>query len=182
MEQILSDFRRSRKKLLINFTVCAAAVWLIAWIPMIFSENWLTWVKVAWICIAAVLSAAAAFLYGRCLLETLFLVPQRLERQLKALPPDEYEQVISSYPNAKSLGERWFLPEHILFYTNRRVFVLRYDAIIRIVSLKDGDLRLCTSAGDIVMPVRAGENAAMIYALLHGRNPALKAEFEKRKG
>ena len=86
----------------------------------------------------------------------------------------EREGVISAYPSAKALGERWFMPEHILFYTARRALLLRYDAIKMITLKNDGDLLLVTSSGDITMPVKPRENAGVLYAVLRSKNPEIK--------
>ncbi len=169
MERILSDFRYRRKGMLIRCGVCAVVLWAAAWIPLAFSEHWAEWIRFLWIAAASLLSAVVAALLVKSFIDTMVTAPRRLKRQLDSLPENELEEVISAYPNAKSLGERWFLPEHILFYTNRRAIIVRYDAIKRISPEKDGDLRLGTSVGDIVMPVRNGESAAIIYAILHGK-------------
>lgn len=181
MERILSDFRHRRRGMLVRCVLCAVILWAAAWIPFLFSGGWAEWLRYVWAAAAAILSAVVAVLLLKSFIDTLVTAPQRLRKQLDSLPESEREAVISAYPDSKSLGERWFLPEHILFYTNRRAIIVRYDAIKKISPDKDGDLRLGTSSGDIVMPVRAGENAAIIYALLHGRNPELKAEFGKEK-
>lgn len=155
--------------MLIRCGICAVVLWAAAWIPLAFSESWAEWARHLWTGGAAALSVVVAALLVKSFIETMVTAPRRLKRQLNALPENELEEVISAYPSAKSLGERWFLPEHILFYTNRRAIIVRYDAIKRISPEKDGDLRLGTSVGDIVMPVRSGECAAIIYAVLHGK-------------
>lgn len=183
MERILSDFRRRRAGMLIICTIIAVGFTVAVWIPLIFSRGWADWFRTAWIWGAAVISAAMASLLVKAYAEMLYFAPKKLAAQISTLPEQEREAVIYAYPEAKNLGERWFLPEHILFYTNRRAMILRYDAI-KTVSPQNGDLRLGTSSGDIIMPVKSGENAAIIYALLHSRNPALKADFktsEKQK-
>lgn len=184
MERILSDFRRHRAGMLIICTVIAVFFSAAGWIPLFFSDGWAEWFRTIWTAAAAVLSALMAFLLAKAFREMLYLAPKKLAAQFSAMPEQEREAVIAAYPEAKTLGERWFLPEHILFYTNRRAMILRYDAI-KTASPQNGDLRLGTSSGDIVMPVKSGENAAILYALLRSRNPALKADFDappKKKG
>ena len=178
MERILSDFRRHRAGMLIICTVIAVGFSAAVWIPLIFSGGWAEWFRYVWIAGAAVITAVLVSLLVKAFAEMLYFAPKKLAAQVSALPEQEREAVIAAYPEAKSLGERWFLPEHILFYTNRRAMILRYDAI-KTVSPQDGDLRLGTTTGDIIMPVKSGENAAIIYALLHSRNPALKADFSE---
>lgn len=159
--------------------ICAAIAAVLSaagWIPLIFSGSWADWLKFVWTAAAAALSAFMAVLLIKALIETLYLAPKKLAAQLSAMPEQERAGVIAAYPGAKQLGERWFLPEHILFYTRRRAIILRYDAI-KTVSPQDGDLRLGSSSGDIIMPVKSGENAGIIFALLRSRNPELKADF-----
>ncbi len=158
-------------------TGIAAALSAACWIPLIFSGSWAEWLKFVWTAAAAALSAFMAVLLIKAFIETLYLAPKKLAAQLSAMPEQERAGVTAAYPEAKQLGERWFMPEHILFYTQRRAIILRYDAI-KTVSPQDGDLRLGSSAGDIVMPVRSGENAGIIFALLRSRNPELKADLE----
>ena len=177
MERILSDFRRHRAGMLVICTAIAVGFSAAGWIPLLFSDGWADWFRIVWIWAAAVLSAAMLTLLFKAFLDMLYLAPKKLAAQLSVMPQQEREEVVAAYPEAKSLGERWFLPEHILFYTHRRAIILRYDAI-KTVSPQNGDLRLGTTTGDIIMPVKSGENAAIIYALLHSRNPALKADFD----
>lgn len=167
--------------MLVRCVICAVVLWAAAWVPMLFSAGWADWLRFGWTAAAALLSAVVAVLLIKAFVETLVTAPRKFRAQLTALPEGELQEVIAAYPDAKSLGERWFLPEHILFYTYRRAIIVRYDAIKTVTPDKNEDLRLGTSSGDIVMPVRAGESAAVIYALLHGRNPELKAEFGKEK-
>ena len=155
----------------------AAGLSAACWIPLIFSGSWTEWLKFIWTAAAAALSTFMAVLLIKAFIETLYLAPKKLAAQLSAMPEQERAGVIAAYPEAKQLGERWFMPEHILFYTQRRAIILRYDAI-KTVSPQDGDLRLGSSAGDIVMPVKSGENAGIIFALLRSRNPELKADLE----
>ena len=180
MERILSDLRHRRTGMLVRCVIYAAVIGAGAWIPFIFSGSWAEWLRYVWAGAASLLSAMTAVLLVKAFIDALITAPCRLKAQLEALPENELEEVISSYPDAKSLGERWFLPQHILFYTNRRAVIIRYDAIKTVSPDKNGDLRLGTSCGDIVMPVKAGENAAIIYAVLHGKNKELKAEFVKK--
>lgn len=175
MERILSDFRRKRAKMLVICSVIAAAVCAAVWLPLLFSGGWAEWLR--WVCISAagIISAAMIILLSKAFAETLIIAPKKLAAQISAMPEQEKSEVIAAYPQAKALGERWFLPEHILFYTNRRAVILRYDAI-KTISPQNGDLRLGTSYGDMIMPVRSGENPGIIYALLRDRNPAIKPE------
>ncbi len=177
MERILSDFVRRRRGMLIKCVIISAAMWAAAWIPMIFSGGWSEWLRWVWGIAAAVLSAAVAVLLIRAFAEITGVAPSRLRSQLSAIPEKERSEIFEAYPNAKSLGERWFLPEHILFYTNRRAVILRYDAIKTVSPKKDGDLLLVTSQGDITMPVKDGENGGIIYAVLRSRNPDIKSDF-----
>lgn len=162
--------------MLAAFTGIAAGLSAAGWIPLIFSGSWAEWLKFVWTAAAAALSTFMSVLLIKAFIETLYLAPKKLAAQLSAMPEQERAGVIAAYPGAKQLGERWFMPEHILFYTRRRAIILRYDAI-KTVSPQDGDLRLGSSAGDITMPVKSGENAGIIYAVLRSRNPELKADF-----
>lgn len=119
-------------------------------------------------------SAAVASLLVKAFVDIFGVARCRLEEQLSNMPEAEREGVISAYPSAKALGERWFMPEHILFYTARRALLLRYDAIKMITLKNDGDLLLVTSSGDITMPVKPRENAGVLYAVLRSKNPEIK--------
>ncbi len=177
MERILSDFRRRRSGMLFRCVLSALAVCAIAWVPLAFSGGWADWLRTVWLVAATVISAAALILLVRAFAEILGVAVSRLRDQISAFPVEEQKQIFADYPSAKSLGERWLMPEHILFYTYRRAVILRYDAIKTISPKKDGDLLLTTTQGNITMPVRHGENGGMIYAVLRSRNPAITAEF-----
>lgn len=174
MERILSDFVKRRSGVLVKCVIISVVFFAAAWVPVIFSGDWAEWLRIVWLIGAAALSLVVAVLLVRVFVEILGVAPSRLRVQLEALPQEERSRVVSEYPGAKSLGERWFLPEHLLFYTYRRAVILRYDAI-KVISLKkDGDLLLETSAGDFTMPVRRGENGGIIFAVLRGKNPDIK--------
>ena len=174
MERILSDFVKRRSGVLVRCVIISVLLFAAAWIPMIFSGDWAEWLRWVWLIGAAALSLVVAVLLVRVFVEILGVAQSRLRAQLNALPEEERVQVFSEYPGAKTLGERWFLPEHLIFYTYRRAVILRYDAIKVISMKKDGDLLLETSAGDFTMPVRRGENGGIIFAVLRGKNPEIK--------
>lgn len=174
MERILSDFIRRRSGMLVKCVIISVIFFAAAWVPFIFSGDWAEWLRWVWLIGAAVLSLVVAALLVRVFVEILGVAPSRLRSQLEALPEEECAQVTGAYPAAKTLGERWFLPEHLLFYTYRRAVILRYDAIKTISLKKDGDLLLETSSGDFTMPVRSGENGGIIFAVLRGKNPEIK--------
>lgn len=174
MERILSDFRRHRAGMLVKCTVIAVVMSGVAWgIALIFG-GWAEWFGYVCFAAAGLVSALCLVLLVKAFIEMLVTAPKKLAAQISAMPQREREQLVSAYPAAKTLGERWFLPEHILFYTNRRAVVLRYDAIKGAVCTNDGDILLMTSSGDVVMPVAPKENAGIIYAVLRSRNPEIK--------
>lgn len=175
MERILSDFRRGRSGMLLWCVIITVVICTAAWLPLLFSGSWTEWVVWAWAIVAAALSLTCVVLLIKAFVEILATAPRKLKSQLLALPEEERSEILREYPAAKTLGERWFMPAHILFYTNRRALVLRYDAIKTVVQKKNGDLLLATSSGDITMPVKAGENAGIIFAVLRSRNPEIKA-------
>lgn len=175
MERILSDFRRSRSGMLLWCVIITVVICAAAWLPLLFSGSWTEWVVWAWAIVAAAMSLTCVVLLIKAFIEILATAPRKLKSQLLALPEEERSEILREYPAAKTLGERWFMPAHILFYTNRRALVLRYDAIKTVVQKKNGDLLLATSSGDITMPVKAGENAGIIFAVLRSRNPEIKA-------
>lgn len=177
MERILSDFRRRRSGLLVRCVLCAAAICAGAWIPLAFSGEWAEWLRTVWLIAAIAVTAVVGVLLVRVFAEIFGVAVSRLRKQLNDLPQEERDGIITEYPRAKTLGERWFLPEHILFYTYRRAMIFRYDEIKTISPKKDGDLLLTTSHGDVTMPVRRGENGGMIYAVLRSRNPDIRADF-----
>lgn len=174
MERIISDFKRRRRGFLVRCVISAVAVWCVGWIPLAFSGGWVDWLRVVWIIVAAAASVGAGGLLVRAFVDILGVAVSWLRKQLNELPPDELRKVIDEYPDAKALGERWFMTEHILFYTSRRALIFRYDDIKSVILKKDGDLLLTTSHGDETMPVLKGENAGIIFAVLKSRNPDIK--------
>lgn len=174
MKQILSDFIRRRARMLIICTAITLGFSAAAWVPLMFSAGWADWFRILWTIGAVVVTALVVFLLVKAFVDIFGVARCRLREQLAGMPEAEREGVISAYPSAKTLGERWFLPEHILFYTSRRALILRYDAIKIVTLKKDGDLLLVTSSGDITMPVKPGENAGVLYAVLRSKNPEIK--------
>lgn len=174
MKQILSDFIRRRTGMLIICTAIAVGFSAAAWVPLIFSGSWADWFRILWTIGAVVVTAAVVSLLVKAFVDIFGVARCRLREQLGNMPESERNGIITAYPTAKTLGERWFLPEHILFYTSRRALILRYDAIKMITLKKDGDLLLVTSSGDITMTVKSGENAGVLYAVIRSKNPKIK--------
>lgn len=174
MSQILSDFIRRRTGMLAICTAITVGFSAAVWIPLIFSGGWADWFRILWTIGAAVVTVVVVFLLVKAFVDIFGVARCRLKEQLDKMPESERNGIIAAYPAAKTLGERWFLPEHILFYTARRALVLRYDAIKMIVLKNDGDLLLVTSCGDITMPVKPRENAGVLYAVLRSKNPDIK--------
>ena len=182
MKQILSDFIRHRSGMLIKCTIIAVGFAAAAWIPLIFSGGWADWLRIVWTIGAVAVTVAVAALLVKAFVDIFGVARHRLEKQLDSMPDDERESVIGGYPAAKTLGERWFLQEHILFYTTRRALILRYDAIKAISLKNDGDLLLVTSSGDITMPVKPKENAGVLYAVLRSKNPEIMRSSAENSG
>lgn len=178
MQSILSDFRRHRVGMLIYCTVIALALPAAAWIPLCFSEGWASLLRYFWLAGASVVSVGCLVLLIKAFIDILVIAPKKLAEQIEALPKEERDEVLAEYPKAKTLGERWFLPRHILFYSGRKAYILHYSDIQTISADLDG-LKLGTPAGEIVMPVKRGENAAILYAVLHSRNPDLRVLREE---
>ena len=174
MNQILSDFIRRRTGMLIICTAIAVGFSAVAWIPLMFSGSWAEWFRILWTIGAIVVTAVVVSLLVKAFVDIFGVARCRLRDQLGSMPEPERNGIIKAYPTAKTLGERWFLPEHILFYTSRRALILRYDAIKMITLKKDGDLLIVTSSGDITMPVKSGENAGVLYAVLRSKNPEIR--------
>lgn len=174
MNQILSDFIRRRTGMLVICTAIAVGFSAAAWVPLIFSGSWAEWFRILWMIGAAVLTAVVVFLLVKAFVDIFGVARCRLKEQIDKMPEAERSGLIAAYPAARTLGERWFLPEHILFYTARRALVLRYDAIKMIMLKNDGDLLLVTSSGDVTMPVKPRENAGVLYAVLRSKNPDIK--------
>lgn len=181
MERIISDFRHSRIGMLMRCSIMAVVICVVAWLPLLLSDGWVEWVKYAWVIVAATLSVICVGLLIKAFVEIHITAPKKLLRQLQTFPEAEREEIFREYPAAKTLGERWFMPQHILFYTYRCAIVLRYDAIKQVIQKKDGDLLMVTSAGDITMPVKTGENSGIIYAVLRSRNSDIQGGKETER-
>lgn len=159
--------------MLICCTAIALGLPAAAWIPLFFSDGWAKILRYFWLAGASAVSVGCLVLLIKAYIEILVTAPKKLAAQIEALPKEERDEVLSEYPAAKTLGERWFLPRHILFYSGRRAYILHYSDIQTVSADVDG-LKLGTPSADVTMSVKRGENAAIVYAVLHSRNPDLK--------
>ena len=102
--------------------------------------------------------------------------PKRFLKNLKKLPDNKEDEILSGYEKASKIGNRWFMENYVLYYENRSIRVLSYSEITS-VEPKGNKLVLGLGEGEkpAAMPVEPDENPAMLAAALRSKNPNIAA-------
>lgn len=124
--------------------------------------------------------AVTAFL-GAITLWVLFdtlTAPRRFKARILALPESERGAIENGVQNARRLGRRWFLEEHLIYFAKRRIRFFRFDELCS-AELNRGRLTVTLQSGEkYPFPYEADENPAVLVAVLRSRNSKLTAAVD----
>ncbi len=175
MKRVITDFYRSQVWLIIRYSVIVF-ICIGAFIFTDIYENEKT--KTAGIAVTVFLGAVYLISVG----EIFITAPMRLKKRLGELSEKEREAFPEEYEKAKRVGKRYFMEESFLFYSYRRIELLKYSEI-RSLRLKNYNLFITPENGQkVIMQFEPKEEPALIMAYLCGKNSKIRVEgTEKRK-
>lgn len=168
MKQILSDYRRHYLSMIVS-NVC-----LVVFVPIICILNGISWETTSdKILLSLYILAEALGLWS--LAERFFGVPQRLKKQLAAMPEAECAEILAQYPKAKLVDKHRYMENRFIFYFADKIYLLRY-ADIQAAQLKDAWLKLTVTGytKPLTMPFTDYGTNAVALAFLRGKNPDIK--------
>ena len=171
MKHILHDFYRAHRGVVIRYAVVIAICILAFFLTGIYTkEN----TVVAGIIVSVFLGGVMAWL----LLDVFAAGRRDFAVRLERLPESDREKIIGGYDGALRLGQRRFYGEdYLLFYSYRRIRLLRYDEIRSAEPKRSRSeiifLTLCDGKTTL-MPIEPNENSAIILAALREKNPQIK--------
>lgn len=167
MDKIISDYRRANARVPIGYWICTVFVTAGFFLSGVIFKTRL----------AIPSLILALFLMTVSVITTLDIAvkfPRKFKREFEMLPPDTQSSVSKQYLKAAKLGANRFMDDCFVYYSGRRIGLLRYDDILSVedrgkdigLTLRDGK----TSA----LTVHAGENPAVIMAALRSKNDRIK--------
>lgn len=112
---------------------------------------------------------------GIALLATvvILLSPRLFEQRLKKSPKEVREEILEG--KFAALGERRFYENHLLYYSRRRINLVRYDEITRVEIKSIMKMELTVKSGKkLSLPTNPDENSAVIAAAFKSKNPLIE--------
>lgn len=167
MNKIYVDYLKLNRAPLIR-TWIIAALELVACACVWYSNgaHWASWTMTA-------LSAFVIYIALYTTLEVTVFEKRRLQAALGGMPPDERESLLAQYEKARSLGNRKFLDEYVIYFCDARIFLLNCRDI-RSAELKGYKLLLdIGKKKPLKMPFGVDENPAVLVAAMRSRNPGI---------
>lgn len=171
MKQILRDYFRAHFSIPIRYVfvtaVCVGAFFLTG----IFSRDS---TRVAGIVVSAFLTGVAIW----AAVDIFAVAPQKFRKNTERLTETEREEIVSGYETAPKLGaRRFYRDKYVMFYSYRRIILLKYDEIIsaKPKGTRGENIFLKLADGKtVLMPVLPTENGAVLMAALRAGNPDIK--------
>ncbi len=103
----------------------------------------------------------------------ILLSPKLFEQRLKKCPEDVREEILEG--KFVVLGERRFYENHLLYYSKRRINLVRYDEITRVEIKSIMKMELTVKSGKkLSLPTNPDENSAVIAAAFKSKNPLIE--------
>ena len=171
MKQILRDYFRAHFSIPIRYVfvtaVCVGAFFLTG----IFSRDS---TRVAGIVVSAFLTGVVIW----AAVDIFAVAPQKFRKNTERLTETEREEIVSGYETAPKLGaRRFYRDKYVLFYSYRRIILLKYDEIISAEPKGTRGENIFLKLADgktVLMPVLPTENGAVLMAALRAGNPDIK--------
>ena len=127
----------------------------------------------------AVIVCTAFGVFALTLTLIILIAPRRFEHRLKKGSKEVREEILEG--KFAVLGARRFYENHLLYYSRRKINLVRYDEIecVEIKSIMKMELTL--KAGNngkdgekLVLPTNPDENSAVIAAAFKSKNPRIR--------
>lgn len=164
MEHIIKDFYKAHISLLIRYTVIVAVCLLAFFMTGVFARDN---TRIPGIIIAAFLGACLIW----AAVDIFLIAPEKFRKRLGELPEGGAEEIISGYPTALGIGVHKLYRENwIIFYSYRRIKLMRYDEILSADLGRSGILLKLRGGAETLIALRSGESGEILLAAIKGRN------------
>ena len=164
---VIKDFFRQQLIATIGYTMTTAAL-IAAYLTSGAAEHEiLRWAGIAVVLLIVILIARVISVYA--------LAPAKYTEQAQALPEKQQEKLLSEYSSAKKVGQHRYLSELMIFFTQTRIFVVRYEDITGVSSKKrDLLLHIKDRETPLLLPCHAKGVSPVVFAYLRSKNPGIK--------
>ena len=173
MKQVISDFYKHHIRQLIGYGAVTVFAVIGLWLSGMFTDEKLWWAGIG----VAVFLVAMTLWFAA---EVFFVTPVRFKKQLAAMPERELNRLLKEYPAAKLVDSHRYMESFLLFYSYRKLYVMRYTDITKI---EGGSKHLFLTVKGygkaVILPFDStGQNAvAMVY--LRDKNPKIKVPCDR---
>ena len=177
MTRILRDFYRAHISIPIRYAAVTAICIGAFFLTGIFSRDN---TRLAGIIVSAFL--VGVFLWA--VIDVFVIAPRKFRWDMEKIPENDRNIIVSGYDTAQRLGARRFYKDGImLFYSFRRIIVLRYDEIVSAEPKSSHGENIFLKLSDgrtVLMQVMPNENGAMLLAALRAEAPDIKVYINGR--
>ncbi len=177
MDKIIRDYYKAHISVPIRFAVVTAICIGAFFLTGIFSRD-------NTFAAGIIVSAFLVGVFIWAAVDVFFIAPHKFRRDMEKMPESDREIIVSGYDKAAKIGARRFYKDgFLLFYSYRRIVVLRYDEIVSAEpkSSRGENIFLKLSDGrTVLMPVLPNENGAVLLAALLEQAPEIKIYINGR--
>ena len=171
MKKIVSDWLKRVRPTIIRYWVGTLLAFGILFLSRSFSEE-------STRVMAFIISGGTILITLFWTVEYLILCAARFKKRFGSLPKTEQDKIAEQYEKTKPHNEKWFLEDHLLYFKDWDIMLVRYSDIQK-AELCRHKLRLHLADNTIQpLPTWIDENPAMIVALLRSKNPDISAMID----
>lgn len=168
MKQIIKDFYKYHFTSTLGYilsTICIVGGMLLAGVYI--NDD------IAWLGIAVTVFFTAQLAY-QCI-RVYIIAPADLNKQADLLTHEQTEELFSEYPVAKKAEHHRYMSSMVLFYRNRRIYLISYKDISGITAKgKNLLLYLHKKEKPVLMPCANEGLCAIAFAYMRDKNPDIK--------
>ena len=168
MRQILKDFYKAHISLLIRYIVIVAICIAAFFMTGVFARDN---TRIPGIVIAAFLGACLVWAVA----DIFIAAPRNFKGRLSQLSDESAAEVVNNYSLSYNIGNhRLYRETWIIFYSYRRIKLIRYDEIRSADLRRNGIfLKLCDGK-ETIITIMPGESGEILLAAIKGRNENIK--------
>ena len=164
---VIKDFFRQQLIATIGYTMTTAALTAAYLYSGAAEHELLRWAGIAVVLLIVILLARVISVYA--------IAPTRYMEQVQALPEEQQEKLLKEYHGAKKVGQHRYLSELLIFFTQTRIFAVRYEDITGAEAKKrDLLLHIKEREAPLLLPCHANGVSPVVFAYLRSKNPDIK--------
>lgn len=164
---VIKDFFRQQLTSMLGYTLTTAALIAAYLTSGAIEHELLRWTGLVVLLLVVMLIARVISVY--------VIAPTKYMEQIQSLPQEQQKKLPREYPFAKKVGQHRYLGELLIFFTQTRIFVVRYEDITGVSSKKhDLLVRIKGREAPLLLPCHANGVSPVVYAYLRSKNPDIK--------